>query len=381
MRRLLIAAVVAAGMATTPTGEGNASVGMTKGKPEIQSLGKLAFAPEGVLLVGDSSGAAVWALDLGDRTPFTETKELRLEAIDRKIAALLGTTADEVLVHDLAVNPISQNVYLSVSRGLQKTHRRFPVANDAADARILLRVTPAGELQEVPLENVSYARAVIPDPPKADAKMWDFRSRSFTVTDLAYAEGKVYVAGLSNEEFASALRVLDYPFAGKVASTTLEVYHTAHGKWETEAPIETFLPYRLNGRAYLLAAYTCTPLATFVMDEMKPGTHLKGVTVAEFGAGNFPVDMITFRQKGKEFILLANSHRAVLKIDPAEIEAQKTPLTTPVEGFGTAGVRAVALPVVAVQQLDRLNEKFAVVLHRSVRDGALNLGAIPLEVI
>ena len=37
--------------------------GMKQGKADIQQAGALAFGPEGVLFVGDSMGAAVFALD------------------------------------------------------------------------------------------------------------------------------------------------------------------------------------------------------------------------------------------------------------------------------------------------------------------------------
>ena len=40
-----------------------------------------------------------------------------IQGINEKVAALVGTAPDQVEIHDVAVNPISHNVYLSVSRG------------------------------------------------------------------------------------------------------------------------------------------------------------------------------------------------------------------------------------------------------------------------
>ncbi len=40
--------------------------GMTKGKPQIQSMSALAFAPDGTLFVGDGKGGKIYAIDLGD---------------------------------------------------------------------------------------------------------------------------------------------------------------------------------------------------------------------------------------------------------------------------------------------------------------------------
>jgi hypothetical protein len=366
---LLSATLALAAPATPPA--------TTRGTPAIRSLSRLAFTPDGTLLVGDSQGAAVWALDLGDRTPPAASPDLTLERLDDKLAALLGTTPDDVLIHDMAVSPVSRNVYISASRGLQQSNRRFPIPSDTAEAKLLLRVDAAGQIAEVPLKDVTYSKAELPDAPAADAKLWVFKARSFTITDLAWAEGKVYVAGLSNQEFASTLRVFDYPFTGAQNKTTLEIYHAAHGKYETEAPIETFLPYRIGDRTVLLASYTCTPLALFSQADLKPGAHVRGTTLGEFGAGNMPLDMVAYKRDGKDYVLLANSLRALMSIAAEDIAKQTSGLTQPVEDYGTAGVHFRALPHVGVQQLDRLSDTQMLVLLRSVRDGKLSLQTLP----
>jgi hypothetical protein len=87
------------------------------GKAELQSAGALAFGPQGILFVGDSRGAAIFALDTRDRTPASSRNSFDISGIDQKVAGLLGTAADQILINDLTVNPISQKVYLSVSRG------------------------------------------------------------------------------------------------------------------------------------------------------------------------------------------------------------------------------------------------------------------------
>src|SRR5436190_793599 len=82
----------------------------------LKSATALAFAPNGVLLVGDTAGGAVFAYDTGDKAPAGAGK-VEIADLTTKLAALLGTTADQVSVTDLAVNPISGNVYLAVSLG------------------------------------------------------------------------------------------------------------------------------------------------------------------------------------------------------------------------------------------------------------------------
>ena len=49
--------------------------------------------------------------------------------------------------------------------------------------------------------------------------------------DLVYqCGGKVYVAGLSNEQFASTLRAIPFPFTEADKGTSVEIYHGAHGR-------------------------------------------------------------------------------------------------------------------------------------------------------
>jgi len=141
---------------------------------------------------------------------------------------------------------------------------------------------------------------------------------------LAYVDGMLLVAGLSNEEFSSKLRRIPFPFAGDVADNNLEIFHVSHGKWETAAPIRTFVPYD-GGRA-VLASYTCTPVVHFPLADLKPGAKAVGRTVAELGAMNQPLDMVSFTQDGEEHLLVANTSHGLVKIASRDIDAQE-PLT------------------------------------------------------
>src|SRR5436190_4092459 len=91
-----------------------ADAGLTKGTPDLKSAGPLAFGPDGILFVGDPQGAALFALDTGDRGGSPAAGPLKVEKVDEQVASLLGTTAEKILVNDLAVNPASGNAYLSV---------------------------------------------------------------------------------------------------------------------------------------------------------------------------------------------------------------------------------------------------------------------------
>src|SRR5882762_752572 len=123
----------------------NWTANMTEGKPVLRSMGPLAFGPEGILFVADTKGAAIVAVATGDTTPATGAKLLQVEGINQKIAGLLGTTADQILIDDLAVNPISRQAYLAVSRG------RGPDA-----IPVLVRVKADGQLEAVSLDKVKF---------------------------------------------------------------------------------------------------------------------------------------------------------------------------------------------------------------------------------
>ena len=59
-----------------------------------------------------------------------------------------------------------------------------------------------------------------------------------SITDMAFVDGKLFVAGLSNEEFASKLRVRAIPVrGGRCADTSVEIYHGNHGQFETRSPV------------------------------------------------------------------------------------------------------------------------------------------------
>src|SRR5436305_9226823 len=131
-----------------------------------------------------------------------------------------------------------------------------------------------------------------------------------TVTDMAYLDGVLFVAGLSNEEFSSKLRRITFPFADDVTHNNLEIFHVSHGQWETAAPIRTFVPYE-GGRS-ILASYTCTPVVHFALDHVEPDTKVVGRTVAELGAMNQPLDMVSCTIDGEEHVLVANSSHGLI---------------------------------------------------------------------
>jgi hypothetical protein len=365
LRKSFVVAVAGLVLCAAAVQAADLTAGMKKGTPTLKSAGPIAFAPEGILLVGDPVGAAIYAIDTVDRTP-SGGGAINVTSIGEKIAARLGTDAKGVQVADLAVNPASGKVYLSVARG------QGPTATP-----VLLRVDSTGEIGEVSLNNVNYSQVTLTNVPAEGAT--DRRGasqRMESITDLAFFDGKVIVAGLSNEEFASKLRVIAYPFKEADAGASVEIWHGAHGAFETRSPVRTFATYTINKEPHLLAAYTCTPLVKFPLADLKPGATVKGTTIAELGNRNRPLDMIVYKKDGKDYILTANNSRGVMKISADKIDS--TTVTEAIRGGGTAGLAYETIKELqGVEQLDKLSDTQAVILARN-EAGALNLQTIPL---
>ena len=335
------------------------SSGFVTGSPEIKSITSLAFGPDGILFLGDSRSATVFALDTKDVGRVEKAGAIDIKKVDQKIAELLGTKPENIAIQDLAVNPLSKKVYCAVQY---------------SDGTPVLLTIEGDKIQSVPLKDITYSSVALNHAPAEDAKnKWGQSLRMSAISDLGYADGNLLVSGLSNQEFSSTFRSISFPFSNKQDEASLEIYHAAHGKYETTSPIKTFTTAQINGKKYLIASYTCTLFVLFPLEDLKPNTHVKGRTVAEMGSGNQPLDMITINKEGKSFLIMANSNRPVFRVNFKNIESYEGSLTTPVaENFATEGVKFVSMPLTNVLQLDKIDEGRLVMLQRKA-DGALDL--------
>jgi len=333
---------------------------LKKGTPDLKSAGALAFGPEGILFVGDTKGAALFAIDTGDRTRAAEKHAVEVKDLSGKVAAMLGTDPKQIAINDLAVNPLSGNVYLSVSRG------RGPDA-----APVLVRIRADGKLEDVSLENVHFAKSELPNVPT------DNRQRAESITDVAFADGRVFIAGLSNEEFSSRLIAIPFPFSTDgFDAAGIEIYHGAHGRFETKSPIRTFVTYRIQNEPYMLAAYQCTPLVKMPIADLKAGAHVKGTTIAELGNRNRPLDMIVYQKDGKDYLLMTNSSRGVMKI-PTEGAGEAPGITARVADKKGLGYETIA-DIKGAVQMDQLDNHHAVLLVQENPSGTMDLKTIEL---
>jgi hypothetical protein len=343
--------------------------GLKKGNADLKSAGPLAFGPDGILLVGDTKAASIFAIDTGDASGEPAKVKLQIAALNEKVADLLGVGSQEAKINDLAVNPASGNVYLSAS------------ANGKA---ALVRIDAAGKLSKVKLKGVGVGKVELPNAPE-DKVVGEGRRkgnpRDDSITDLAYTDGKVLVSGVTPNPDGgrplSTVREVPFPFAAADSGVNVEIYHGAHGKLENYSTVRTFVPFNIDGKPSLLAGFTCTPLVRFDLKSLKSDKPVRGTTVAELGNRNRPYDMIVYEKGGESWLLMANNARGVMKISTKDI-GRSEGITEPVRGGGLAGQEYDTIEELkGVVQLDKLNDDNAIILA-TTDSGTQNLSTIPL---
>jgi len=377
-RRLLLSVLVAAVGISTLTASRSRDVatggtyGMRLAPLQLRSIGVMTFGSDGILYVADSRAGAVYAVDLGDAERDTSGTGITVKGVDAQIASVLGTSKDDIRIHDMVANPLSQTVYFSVTKG------RGELA-----VPMLVRLTKRDkQFSVVSLDMIRHARLELPDAASRDTTMpWEGFPRSFTMTHLAVGNGELYVAGLSNEEFKSTLRRVKLPFGQGAVTTKVEIFHTSHNRFETASPIESLLPVTLGGRSLVLASYTCSPLVVFDRDALSGSGVVRGKTVAELGGGNRPFDMIAYKspKDGKQYMMIANSHRTLMRFNLADIAAAPGMTTAVTQAYQPGGVSYLPVASYGVLELDNYNAHNVIVLDRNPADGSLDLETVGLN--
>ena len=258
----------------------------TKGL-KFRQIGRMSFATDGVWLVADRGNGSVVAIDTGDTGSATPLKK-RIDNIDTLIAGALGTKATGVQIVDMVVNRINGRIYLSVIR-----------KQDGISA--LLTIDGSGKVAAVNLAKARHVRITLPGDGKAKVS---------NVTGVKLAGSRVLAAGQSGREFASKIYSIPLPLehGNSAAVYSTETFHVAHGRWETRAPIQSFIPVKEKGKTYIVGSFNCTPIAKFPVDGLENGAKIKGTSVVELGSGNRPVDMFIYKKGGKDW-LVTNTDR------------------------------------------------------------------------
>jgi hypothetical protein len=353
MRLLLVAIACCLGAAS------NASAA------DIKSISRLAAGPENVLFVADWKSARVHAITLPPAAQKPAGTAFNIFDLEDLLSRQVGGA--KVSVEDMVVRPGTAEVYIAVSYG-------------AAKAPALIVVTGDHKARRVNLKAAKSTSIALRDAPTSNYKFWrETPERSFTVTDMKWRDGELFIAGLSNQDFASTLRRIKYPFDAQQSVMSIEIYHTGHNLIETRAPIRAMSFATLGGKPYLVAAYTCTPIVLLPLDELKEGAHLRGKTIAELGYGNTPAGLIAYTKTGQgkseDFLMLVNFERGASVIPVSELElASARPGIEKMVPYGQiAGLDVMPAPLAGTMRLDNLDDQWFVVVRRQLEKDALQL--------
>ncbi len=368
MQKLFVTALAAGLLAAGHAQADSSFLKATKtGNPEIQSIQAITFGPDGLLLIADGRGKQVVAIDTGDTKPI-KWKQTKIANIDSKLDARLGVKGAKI--NKLAVNPASGRAYLACSVNKKD---------------VLLTVDGNGMIKAFPLDSVKYAAVPL-----------DSGSKLTSVTDIAWAGDRVFVAARANETFASKVFTIKAPLQGKsdCGCFSTETYHVAHRRWETKAPIQTVMPFEENGKRYVVGAFTCTPIVKYPLDEMKAGAKVKGMSVIELGSGNRPRDMFAYKKGGKQYILLSTYrfHHSRRPVGPSpywtarvdydllsETKNVNKDALVRVDGkYRSVTKRAIVVPEYhGVTHVDKLDDMRAVVIRGGTNGLSLEVIALP----
>jgi hypothetical protein len=251
------------------------------GDPKIKSIEAIAFAPGGVLLIGDGKGKQIVAIETGDTTAVAWSKN-EVANIKDELAGRVGAAAKDINITKIAVNSASNTAYLAV--------RMLASKRD-----LLMTVDGTGKIKEFGLDNVKFVAVPLAEDQKVTS-----------ITGISWAGDRILVTALANDNFANRCFSIMAPLGNGAASScfSTDTYHVAHGQWETKAPIRTMMPYEENGKRFLVGAFLCTPIVKYSLEEMQPDAKIKGVSVIELGQGNTPQYMFAYEKDGHRFILM-----------------------------------------------------------------------------
>ena len=263
-----IAVLAAAGMivATASARAGDPTASLKQGNPQLKSAGPLGFGPDGILFVGDTQGAAVFAIDTGDRVardPEAPDQGRRPGRQGRRAARDRAAAG-----HDQRPGRqpgLGQRLPVGLARPGARAAPGAPAAGRRRQARRGRRSRTSGS----PRPSSPTRR---PPAPSSGASRCG-TSRSPTWPTSTAASSSPACRTRSSPRGCSPSRTRSADAADGAA---IEIYHGAHGRFETKSPVRTFVAYKIGSEPYLLAAYTCTPLVKVPVVRAQGGRPRQG---------------------------------------------------------------------------------------------------------
>ena len=360
---------------------------LTSAQQPVKSLGALEFSSEGVLFAGDNLSGAIHAIDLTTETRTKEKFEINVYNIDAQIAAILGTAPHHIQINDLAVHPKSGEAYLAVTRGHGVEAMPALIKINAENVLNTVDLSAAQitsqMLSKVPDISMQFKpRGSMMSPPSAkDIAKAQRSRRMFSIMDMEFHKGELFVAGVSNEEFSSVLRRMPYPFTEKESISNIEMYHIAHDQYESRAPIRSMQIKNIDGIDQIVAAYTCSPIVLIPLTELKDGAKVKARTLGDMGNGQ-PIDMVAFNLMEQEMLFVTNKGRTPQVIPLKGLNNAKAVTDKDFERGGKLDISPVmpygpvgegVMFVGSSLHIDLLNENQFISLTRDAPTGSLDL--------
>lgn len=382
--RLLRTTVLAAAAAALPLG---AATIAHADEPDLKFAGALEFSDDGTLFVGDNYSGAIFAFEMTGATAPAQVAPVNIGDIDVKIADALGIPSSALAINDMAVHPISAEIYISVTR-----------IGNFESAPAIVRVSQAGVIEIVDLAAVPSHKQMLdhfPDqettfrprglgqmPPLVrDEAKGNIKLSSLAIMDMEFHEGELFVSGVAFDNFLSTLRRMLYPFTGDQSAANVEMYHISHDQFETRAPIRAMSIQQVDGKATLVAAYTCSPIVLIGLDEIVDGAKISARTIMDYGNGQ-PLDMLSYKLNGEDTLFLTSNSRSPHIIPVASLSGVQSYTkgdlpeggksdTMPIMPVGDTG-KAIMFDGMSLQMAN-LGDNFFVSLTRDMYTGSLNM--------
>ncbi|WP_390911039.1 hypothetical protein [Pseudosulfitobacter sp. SM2401] len=354
---------------------------------DLKFAGALEFSDTGTLFVGDNYNGAIYAFDLEGAAALEQVTPVNILSIDEKIADVLGVGPSALAINDMAVHPVSAEIYISLTR----------IGNFESTPAIM-KISQTGKIELLDLASLDFQKQGLnhyPDqettfrprglgqnPPQArDLAKGDITLSSLAIMDMEYHDGELFVSGVAFDNFLSTLRRMSYPFDGAQSAANVEMYHISHDQFETRAPIRAMSIQDIDGKAQLVAAYTCSPLVLIDLDDIVDGAQIAARTIMDYGNGQ-PLDMVSYSFQGNEMLFLTSNSRGPQAIPinglsnakayaPEDFERGGQMDLFPTMPVGPVG-KAVMFDGMSLH-IDALGDGMFVSMTRDMFTGSLNL--------
>ena len=354
---------------------------------DIKFAGALEFSESGTLFIGDNYNGAIYALDMSGGNAPEQVIPVNVGDIDVKIADVLGVARSAVAINDMAVHPVTAEIFISVTRigNFESAPAVMKIAQNGAIELMDLTSVPFQKqaLNNFPEQDTTFRpRGLGKMPPLArDIAKGDVSLSSLAIMDMEYYNGELFVSGVAFDNFLSTLRRMPYPFTEEQSAANIEMYHISHDQYETRAPIRAMSIQEVDGKAQLIAAYTCSPIVAINLDEIVDGAKITARTLMDYGNGQ-PLDMLSYSLNGEQMLFLTNNSRSPYVIPVASLNGAKgyTPEDLPKGGrsdlspimpVGATG-KTVMFDGMSLHMAE-LGDNFFVSLTRDMYTGSLNM--------